>query len=147
MRFMSCKMTAIMILMLHGMISCRPKERSKESVEQAMKTYDRLILHMDVDSIAWLYTADGEMGKVAKGRDSIRSFLESFKKFKVLSQVSKTNLISISKDTALQSGLYTQKVIVPVNDTVKVRGLFSIKWLWQDSTGWHIRRMETQPAK
>jgi hypothetical protein len=102
---------------------------------------------MDVDSIALLYTPDGELGKMAKGRDSIRRFLENFKKYKVLSQVSKTNLINISRDTALQSGLYTQKVIVPVNDTVTVKGLFSTKWIWMDSTGWHIQRMETTPSK
>jgi hypothetical protein len=81
------------------------------------------------------------------GRDSIRRFLENFKKYKVLSQVSKTNMITVSKDTALQSGLYTQKVIVPVNDTVTVKGLFSTKWIWMDSAGWHIQRMETQPTK
>jgi hypothetical protein len=116
-------------------------------VEQAMQNYDRYILKMDVDSIAWLYTPDGELGKMARGRDSIRRFLENFKKYKVLFQISKTNLIKVSKDTALQSGFYTQKVIVPGNDTVTVKGLFATKWIWMDSTGWHIQRMETQPAK
>jgi len=127
--------------------ACRPKERSTESVEQAMQNYNRYILEMDVDSIALLYAPDGELGKMAKGRDSIRRFLDNFKRYKVLSQVSTTNLIKISRDTALQSGSYTQKVIVPVNDTVTVRGLFSTKWIWMDPTGWHIQRMETQPVK
>jgi hypothetical protein len=127
--------------------SCHPKERSAESVEQAMQKYNRYILKMDVDSIALLYAPDGELGKMARGRDSIRRFLENFKQYKVLSQVSKTNLITIIRDTALQSGLYTQKVIVPAKDTVTVGGLFSTKWIWMDSTGWHIQRMETQPEK
>ncbi len=127
--------------------ACQPKERSTESVEQAMQNYNRYILDMDVDSIALLYAPDGELGKMAKGRDSIRRFLDNFKRYKVLSQVSNTNLIKISRDTALQSGSYTQKVIVPVNDTVTVRGLFSTKWIWMDPTGWHIQRMETQPVK
>src|SRR6478736_4612214 len=105
--------------------ACRPKGHSIETVEQAMKKYDRYILHMDVDSISLLYAPDGELGKMAKGRDSIRRFLENFKKYRVLSQVSKTNLINVNRDTALQSGLYTQKVIIPVNDTVTVKGLFS----------------------
>ena len=127
--------------------ACRPRGHSMESVEQAMQKYNKFLLNMDVDSIALLYTPDGELGKMAVGRDSIRRFLENFKKYKVLSQVSKTNLIRISRDTALQSGLYTQKVIVPVNDTVTVKGLFSAKWIWMDSTGWHIRRMETITTK
>jgi hypothetical protein len=45
-------------------------------MEQAMQKYDRYILKMDVDSIALLYTPDGELGKMARGRDSIRRFLE-----------------------------------------------------------------------
>jgi len=34
----------------------------------------------DADSIAYMFTPDGELGNVAKGRDSIRHFLSSFKK-------------------------------------------------------------------
>ena len=147
MRFLFCRFIVMAGLTMILFSACRPKVRSTESVEQAMQKYNQFILKMDVDSIAMLYAPDGELGKMAKGRDSIRKFLENFKKYKVLSQVSKTNLIKISKDTALQSGRYTQKVIVPVNDTVTVKGLFSTKWIWMDSTGWHIRRMETIPAK
>jgi hypothetical protein len=127
--------------------SCQPKGHSAESVELAMQKYNRYILKMDVDSIALLYTPEGELGKMATGRDSIRRFLDNFKKYRVLSQSSKTSLINISHDTALQSGLYTQKVIVPTNDTVTVKGLFTTRWIWMDSAGWLIRRMETVPAK
>ena len=147
MRFLFCRFAGILGMIVIFFTSCRPKGHSTETVEQAMQKYNRYILHMDVDSIALLYAPDGELGKMAKGRDSIRIFLDNFKKYKVLSQVSETNLINISRDTALQSGLYTQKVIVPVNDTVTVKGLFLTRWIWMDSTGWHIQRMETQPAK
>lgn len=147
MRFPSCRFIGIPVLIIIFFTACRLRGHSTDTVEQAMQKYNRYILHMDVDSIALLYAPDGELGKMAKGRDSIRRFLENFKKYKVLSQVSKTNLININRDTALQSGLYTQKVIVPANDTVTVKGLFLAKWIWMDSTGWHIQRMETQPAK
>ena len=147
MKYQFCRVMSILGLTITLFSACRSKEHNAESVEQAMQKYNRYILKMDVDSIAFLYTPDGELGKMARGRDSIRRFLENFKKYKVLSQVSKTNLINIHRDTALQSGLYTQKVIVPVNDTVTVKGLFSTKWIWMDSTGWHIQRMETTPSK
>jgi hypothetical protein len=147
MRFPLCRFTGILSLMIIFFTACRPKGHSTETVEQAMQKYNRYILLMDVDSIALLYTPEGELGKMAKGRDSIRRFLENFKKYKVLSQESNTNLINIHRDTALQSGLYSQKVIVPLNDTVTVKGQFSTKWIWMDSTGWHIQRMETQPTK
>ena len=147
MKCLFCRLVGILSLIVTLFPACRPKARSTESVEQAMQKYNQYILKMDVDSIALLYTPDGELGKMARGRDSIRRFLENYKQYKVLSQVSKTNLISVHMDTALQSGLYTQKVIVPVNDTVSMKGLFSTKWIWMDSTGWHIQRMETTPAK
>jgi hypothetical protein len=147
MKFLVWRYIGFLCLIITPFPSCRQKERSAESVEQAMQKYNRYIQKMDVDSIALLYTPDGELGKMARGRDSIRRFLDKFKDYKVLSQVSKTNLINISRDTALQSGLYTQKVIVPVNDTVTLKGLFSTKWIWMDPAGWHIQRMETVPAK
>ncbi len=147
MRFPFCRFAGILCLIVTIFSACRPKGHSTESVEQAMDKYNRYILKMDVDSIALLYAPDGELGKMATGRDSIRRFLEKFKNFKVLSQVSETNLITIGRDTALQSGSYIQKVIVPVNDTVTVKGLFSTQWIWMEPTGWHIQRMETVPAK
>jgi hypothetical protein len=134
-----------LMMILHS--ACRSAGHGTDSVEQAMQAYNRYIQKMDVDSIAYLYAPDGELGKMARGRDSIRAFLESFRKYKVLSQVSKTILIKIGGDTALQSGSYIQKVIVPLNDTVTVSGLFTTKWIWMDSTGWHIQKMETQPVK
>ena len=147
MKCLFCRLIGILSLIITFFPACRPKQRSEDTVEQAMQKYNRYILKMDVDSIALLYTPDGELGKIARGRDSIRNFLENFKKYKVLSQSFKSNLINVNMDTALQSGLYTQKLIVPVNDTIIVKGLFSTKWIWMDSTGWHIQRMETMPSK
>jgi hypothetical protein len=116
-------------------------------VEQAMQTYDRLIMGMNPDSISMIYAPDGELGTLAKGRDSIRNFLYTFKNFRVLSQSSETNKISLEGDSAFQLGIYRQTVIVPSRDTVKVKGSFKALWIWSDNRGWLIRRMETQPAQ
>ena len=96
MKYLFCRVMSILGLTITLFSACRSKEHNAESVEQAMQKYNRYILKMDVDSIAFLYTPDGELGKMARGRDSIRRFLENFKKYKVLSQVSKTNLINIT---------------------------------------------------
>ena len=112
-----------------------------------MNYYDHLILNTDADSISLLFTPDGDLGNIAHGRDSIRNFLNRFKGFKVLMQVSTTDSISINNDTAIQKGAYSQKVIVPINDTVSVKGLFTAKWVWLNEGGWHIKRMETQPVR
>ena len=134
------------LLSIPGFLSCSQK-RSRESVEEAMQTYDRLILKMDVDSIALLYTPDGDLGKIAHGRDSIRSFLERFKNFRVLYQNSKTDFISINVDTATHAGTYRQKVIIAPGDTALVKGTFTVRWIWLTAGGWHIKRIDTLPVK
>ncbi|HTB24214.1 MAG TPA: hypothetical protein VK711_02540 [Puia sp.] len=121
------------------------KHRSRETVETAMKYYDHLILTTDADSIALLYTPDGELGNEAVGRDSIRNFLNKFKDFKVLYQTSSADSIIIREDTAILMGIYQQKTIVPPNDTVYVKGTFIEKWIWFKVNGWHIKRMDTHP--
>jgi len=119
--------------------------KTRMAVDSAMKRYDHLILGMNADSIAQIYTQDGELGKMAKGRDSIRNFLQGFKNFRVLSQTSETNSISLEGDSALQKGTYRQTVIIPSKDTVTVKGNFTAFWIWNPVYGWQIRRMETQP--
>jgi hypothetical protein len=136
----------ISLLFIVIFFSANAQNKTEAGVEQAMKTYDRFILSMNTDSIAMLYAPDGELGKMAKGRDSIRSFLNRFKDFRVLSQNSETNKISIEKDSAIQTGSYRQTVIIPSRDTVSVKGNFTAFWIWSGK-GWQIRRMETVPSK
>ena len=124
--------------------SCNTSKHSNAGVESAMKYYDHLILKLDADSIALLYTADGNLGGVAKGRDSIRKFLSSFKNVRVLSQASTTTSIKISRDTAIQNGTYTQSDIVSGKDTVYVKGTYMARWQWIKKEGWHIKEMTTK---
>lgn len=128
-----------------GSCASSEKHRSRETVERAMKYYDHLILTTDADSIALLYTPDGELGNEAVGRDSIRKFLYKFKDFKVLYQTSFADSILMRDDTAILKGIYHQKTIVPPNDTVSVKGTFIEKWIWFKGKGWLIKRMETNP--
>ena len=130
-----------------AVFSADAQDKTDAGVEQAMKRYNHLILGMNADSIARIYAPEGELGGIAKGRDSIRRFLEGFKNFRVLSQSSQTNSILIEKDSAIQKGSYRQTVILPSKDTVTVKGNFNACWIWQEGSGWLIRRMNTQPAK
>ena len=126
------------------LLSCRSSEHSKSGVEKALQHYDQLILKLDADSIAWLYTPDGRMGEMAKGRDSIKVFLSSFQNIKVLSQHSTSDTVNITADTAIQQGIYLQSDVISGRDTVRVKGAYSAVWQWMDD-GWHIRQMETKP--
>lgn len=133
------------------MISCHGVSPTPD-LTTALATYDRLILKTDADSIALLYTIDGDLGNKAHGRDSIRTFLLQFKDFKVLEQHSTIDSISAGQDTGFIAGHYQQRVIVPVkdslnpahiHDTVTAKGSFRSTWIQVPEYGWQIRKMET----
>jgi type IV pilus biogenesis protein CpaD/CtpE len=129
------------------LFSCNASRHNSKGVQSAMNQYNHYIQTMDVDSIALLYTPDGDLGTMAHGRDSIRKFLDKFKSFKVLSQNSITESINNLRDSTIQEGVYHQAVIVPVNDTVIVKGKYTATWVWLSKSGWHLKRMETKPIK
>ncbi len=125
--------------------SCNSTKQTEKGLETAMNQYNHYIQKMETDSIALLFTADGNLGNVALGRDSIRNFLSKFKNYKVLSQTSTTKSININHDSSVQEGIYYQTTIIPQNDTVKVSGTYRATWIHSKS-GWHLKRMLTKPA-
>ena len=135
-----------LIVFLLLCFSCNTGRHNKKTVQAAMNHYDQLIMKLDADSIALLFTPDGDLGNIAHGRDSIKKFLSSFKNIEVVSQSSTTSSIKIIKDTAIQTGSYRQVDVIAGKDTVKVKGDFTATWLWLAKEGWHIKRMVTTPA-
>jgi SnoaL-like protein len=133
-----------LILTSSFFFACNSIKHNQKGVETAMSHYNHFIQKMDIDSIALLFSPDGDLGNVAYGRDSIRNFLSKFKDFKVLSQTSTTKSIKMNKDSTVQEGIYYQKTIVPKNDTVKVSGTFTATWVHSDN-GWQLKRMLTKP--
>ena len=126
--------------------TCCRQGHSKSEILAAMRQYDRLIKKVDADAIALLYTEDGTLGNMARGRDSIRRFLARFKNVRVLSQASTTDSIVIAGDSAVQKGAYKQAAVVSEKDTLYVSGMFNATWQWTATEGWRIKRMETTPA-
>jgi len=140
------KWTRVLLLaQILSVPSCHTKEHRESEIELAMQRYDHLILKLDADSIAMLYTSDGNLGDIAVGRDSIRKFLSSFKNVRVLSQASVTDSINIIRDTALQKGSYVQTDVVASKDTVTVKGTYFVRWQWINNEGWRIKQMTTRP--
>ena len=133
----------VIIPVLLLLISCK-QEHSQTEIEAAMNQYDHLIQKMDADSIALLFTPDGNLGDIAKGQDSIRKFLASFKNVKVISTKSITKTIELSGDSSIQKGTYQQVDIIDGKDTVRVKGEFTAKWLWLSEIGWRIKSMKTK---
>ena len=126
--------------------SCNSHHHTEKEIVSAMHHHDELILRLNADSIALLYTPDGNLGDIAIGRDSIRKFLSSFKNIRVLSQASMQESIIINHDTALQKGSYLQRDIIAGKDTVTVAGEYTARWEWTRE-GWLIKKMTTKPDK
>jgi hypothetical protein len=112
-----------------------------------MSLYDHLILKLDADSIALMFTPEGKMGNEAQGRDAIRKFLATFNQVKVLSQQSESLSIIMDGQQSLQKGTYVQTVILTPGDTITVRGDFESHWMWMPQEGWRIKKMETFPTR
>src|SRR5690348_4226579 len=96
------------------------KHNNKE-IEAAMLEYDRLIQKMDADSIALMYSRDGDLGNIAHGRDSIRKFLLTFRNVKVIYQSSATDSIQLNGISATQFGSYKQVAVINEKDTARLK--------------------------
>jgi hypothetical protein len=142
-RFPSILIFSLLLSFTFYITGCSLNHGNKEELILKMKEYDHLILKTDGDSIALLYAPDGELGNAAKSRNQIRNFLYNFRHYKVLEQSSSLDSVSVDGDTAFVKGIYHQKVIVPQNDTVSVKGTYASKWEWIHGEGWLIKRMDT----
>lgn len=114
-------------------------------IEMEMNHYDSLLKKMDADSIAHLYAPDGQLGTVARGRDSIRRFLSGFNNVRVLEIGSSNKTIDIKGDTAFHTGTYFQTALLNGKDTAHLKGSFTAEWIWLKNEGWKIRKMTTKP--
>ena len=127
---------------------CSCSETSiKETPQEVIKKYERLVLEMRADSISQLFTTDAEIGHegqpVVKGRDSIYSFLSSFKNVRVIDNRDEIVSSSIRDDSAIVNGNYTQTVVVSGKDTVNVAGRF-IATMIRNKGNWLISKMKTR---
>ncbi len=119
-------------------------------VEDALQHYSLLVAKMANDSIAAMYTADGELAGPGQppvvGPAAIQAFLQSFAAYRVLTERMTSDSITVQGDTAFQSGRWWQQVIIPAGDTVAVHGGFSAQWLRDSAGEWHLRRMAARPG-
>ena len=134
---------SILVVIAH---SCS-ETSTTTSPEDVIKKYERLVLEMKADSISQLFTTDAEIGHEdqppVKGRDSIYSFLSSFKNVRVINNRDEIVSSSIRDDSAMVNGSYTQTVIVSGKDTVNVAGRFTATMLRDKSKNWLISKMKT----
>ena len=139
---------ALLILSGCGTTARGQAERSRD-LDAAISHYGRLVKAMASDSIAALYTDDGELAGLGQpaitGQDSIRAFLHGFDDYRVLAATMVVDSSRLAGDTGIQHGRYTQRVRLPAGDTVEVSGRFTAEWVIGPAGTWRIRRMGTAP--
>ena len=131
----------ILISVLPVIWQCTTLKPSTNGVEAALNHYDNLIKKVDGDSIAMMYTIDGDLGNSAHGIAAIKKMLDGFKSFKVLEQKSTSNIINIKGDSALQKGFYNQTAVVG-KDTYRIKKQFTIHWAWINKKEWQVKRFD-----
>ena len=154
---MRTKLFFVLMISIVALCSCS-ESSPKETPQDVIKKYERLVLEMKADSISQLFTTDAEIGHadqpVVKGRDSIYSFLSKFKNVRVLNNRDQVDSVSIRNDSAIVNGVYTQTVITsvaiddqsinfPIEDTINVAGKFTATMV-RDKNNWLISRMKTR---
>jgi len=138
-----CKPFYILIISI-SIYSCS-ETTVKTSPQDLIKKYERLVLEMKADSIAQLFTTDAEIGhedqSPVSGRDSIYSFLSSFKNVRVISNHDEITSSAIKNDSATVNGSYTQTVVVSGKDTVNVAGKFTANMIRDKNRNWRMSKM------
>jgi uncharacterized protein (TIGR02246 family) len=118
-----------------------------------MRRYDQLVLAMNAEGIAAMFTPDGELidaGKtIASTPASIRAFLQSFDgKVRVEENASSIESVTVTGATAILTGTYQQKALLLSDKReIRVQGKFEVEWSRQPDGQWLVRRMSTRSAQ
>lgn len=138
---------------LHAQSACRPAPPdpvARLQVDSALVRYDSLVRRTAGDSIAAMYTPEGEMlgtnMATVSGPAAIGRFLSQFSGFHVDTQQMRAEALTIADTEATQWGTWRQAVTPPGQGMVHVQGRFVAQWIRGCDGNWRLRRLLTQPT-
>ena len=122
----------------------------RPAVEAAMQHYVRLTRLVNSDSVAAMYTPDGEMLQARaapiRGRDAIRAFLKPFDGHAIVdTATSTTEQVEVFDSTAYLWGSYHQVTRLD-GPPAAYNGRFVTRWRLEPDGNWRIARILMQPA-
>jgi ketosteroid isomerase-like protein len=122
---------------------------ARAQVVAAMNRYNRFMRAGPPDSIAAMFTNDGELydsENSLKGHGSIRAFYEPLtRNVRIQEANSTTHAFELWGTTALQWGEYEQNASAAGGAVTVYRGRFVAEWEHSPDGRWLIRRMMVQP--
>jgi ketosteroid isomerase-like protein len=122
---------------------------ARAQIDSAMNRYNRFMRAGPADSLAALFTPDGELfdaENALTGRKAIRAFFEPLtRSVRIQSAASTTHALDVIGATALQWGDYVQNA-GPVDQTPRhYRGRFVAEWKRGSNGRWLLRRIMLEP--
>jgi uncharacterized protein (TIGR02246 family) len=117
-----------------------------------MDHYAALLQLVNSDSVAAMYTEDGEMTGNScaphfSGREAIRRFLAPFDGHAhVDTAIVRTSSITVGGDTAHVAGSYHQMARLDSGKAGTFDGAIRVVWVRQPDGNWRIARFETDPV-
>jgi ketosteroid isomerase-like protein len=132
-------------------LAAQAREQARDQVLAQLARYEDGIRRMDSATVASLFDAAGEIdhagGTPIRGPMAIKTFLDSYATYRVVSHVNRARSTIVAGDRATQSGDYDQTVISPEGKSLHAAGTFEATWARQADGGWRLLRMHTEQAR
>ncbi len=129
---------------------CPNRSGQVAAIKAELARYERFVLTMAHDSIAAMFTPDGELhtpgASSPVGPKAIAEYLKSFSAFHVIADSMTADSTFASTTAGRQVGSYWQRVRIPRGDTVEVRGRFEARWRKVPPGQWKLSWLGTVPA-
>lgn len=121
---------------------------TERQVEAASQRFASLMAAQDALAIANAYSPDGVWERQSgplRGRDAIRTALESTTGVRVLSFGMRTEYITYNGPAVIHTGEFTQSAQLPNGKTATNTGKFEATWIKGPRGEWWIHRMSFRP--
>jgi ketosteroid isomerase-like protein len=117
----------------------------------ALERYRVAVLESDIEQIVSRFTEDAQLAQgsepVVQGRTTIRALLNAQRNSKVVAYDLHVAATRVHGSSAIQNGVYSQRVISEQHESILERGVFEVQWARQQDGSWLISRLQTDPAE
>ena len=126
------------------------KQQEQAQVVASLARYRQLIIAIDADRVADMFTPDGELSHDAQapitGPGRIQAFLKGYADYKIQAYELRALATETNDGLASQQGTYSQTVALPSGAVAQVAGQFDANWARQADGRWLLKRLHTASA-
>ncbi len=117
-----------------------------EQVIASLEHYRLTVLDHDIEGQVSCFTEDAQLvlgsEPVLQGRTTIRALLQSQRRFNVVTYDLRTAATRVSGSSAVQNGVYSQRIASAQASPTLAKGVFEAQWSRQQDGSWLISRLQ-----